>query len=69
MGRDVRLRQLKAVFVLELGRLSRTREGRATAFFALAPLLLSISGLVVRGQARPARVAPMPFAPHRYYRG
>ena len=25
--------------------------------------------LVVRGQARPARVAPMPFAPHRYYRG
>lgn len=25
--------------------------------------------LVVRGQARPARVAPMPFASHRYYRG
>jgi len=25
--------------------------------------------LVIRGQARPARVAPMPFASHRYYRG
>ena len=25
--------------------------------------------LVVRGQARPAKVAPMPFASHRYYRG
>lgn len=25
--------------------------------------------LVVRGQARPARVAPMPFVPHRYLRG
>ncbi len=25
--------------------------------------------LIVRGQARPARVAPMPFVEHRYYRG
>lgn len=25
--------------------------------------------LVIRGQARPAKVAPMPFAPHRYHRG
>ncbi|MGF1457351.1 MAG: glycine cleavage system aminomethyltransferase GcvT [Alphaproteobacteria bacterium] len=25
--------------------------------------------LMVRGQARPARVAPMPFVEHRYYRG
>ncbi len=62
MGRDVRLRQLKAVFVLELGRLSRTREGRATAFFALAPLLLSVSGLVVRGSALPPAQAERAFA-------
>lgn len=26
-------------------------------------------GLVVRGKTMPARVAPMPFAPHRYFRG
>jgi aminomethyltransferase len=25
--------------------------------------------LVVRGVPRPARVAAMPFAPHRYFRG
>ena len=25
--------------------------------------------LVVRGQARPAKIAPMPFVPHRYVRG
>ena len=25
--------------------------------------------LVVRGTPRPARVAPLPFVPHRYYRG
>jgi aminomethyltransferase len=25
--------------------------------------------LIVRGQSRPARVAPMPFVPHRYFRG
>jgi aminomethyltransferase len=31
---------------------------------AAAPLTL-----VVRGAARPAHVAPLPFVPHRYYRG
>ena len=25
--------------------------------------------LVVRGTPRPARIVPMPFAPHRYHRG
>ncbi len=25
--------------------------------------------LIVRGKAMPAKVAAMPFAPHRYYRG
>jgi aminomethyltransferase len=25
--------------------------------------------LMVRGTPRPARVAPLPFVPHRYYRG
>jgi aminomethyltransferase len=25
--------------------------------------------LIVRGTPRPARIAPMPFVPHRYYRG
>jgi aminomethyltransferase len=25
--------------------------------------------LMVRGTPRPARIAPMPFVPHRYYRG
>ncbi len=25
--------------------------------------------LIVRGQARPARVAPLPFTPHRYFKG
>jgi aminomethyltransferase len=25
--------------------------------------------LIVRGTPRPARVVPMPFAPHRYHRG
>ncbi len=25
--------------------------------------------LIVRGTPRPARVVPLPFVPHRYYRG
>ena len=62
MTRDVRLRQLKAVFLLELGRLARTREGRATVFFALAPLLLSGFGLVVRDSALPVAQAERSFA-------
>ena len=48
MSRDVRLRQLRAVFLLELLRLARSREGRATLFFAIAPVLLSIVSLTVR---------------------
>ena len=35
---------------------------------AHAALGTSIS-LMVRGTARPARVVPLPFVPHRYYRG
>ena len=62
MGRDVLLRQLRAVVLLELARLSRTREGRATAFFALAPLLLSVFGLVVRDSALPLAQAERSFA-------
>jgi ABC-type Na+ efflux pump permease subunit len=62
MTRDVLLRQLKAVFLLELGRLARTREGRATAFFAVAPLLLSVFGLVVRDSALPLAQAERSFA-------
>lgn len=46
--RDVRLRQLGAVFVLELKRLSRAREGRAALFFAAAPVLMSALALTVR---------------------
>jgi aminomethyltransferase len=29
--------------------------------------LATAIGLVVRGTARPARVAPLPFVPHRYH--
>jgi len=47
-GGGVRLRQLRAVFLLELVRLARSREGRATLFFALAPVLLSIVALAAR---------------------
>jgi ABC-type transport system involved in multi-copper enzyme maturation permease subunit len=46
--RDVRLRQLKAVFLLELKRLLRGREGRAAMFFAAAPFLLALAALTVR---------------------
>ena len=42
MTRDVRLRQLKAVFFLELKRLFRGREARAALFFAAAPFLLAL---------------------------
>lgn len=62
MRRDARLRQLKAVFLLELLRLARTREGRATVFFALAPLLLSVLGLVMRDSALPLAQAERSFA-------
>ena len=46
MSRDVRLRQLSAVVVLELRRLARSREGRAALFFAVAPALLSVFAVV-----------------------
>lgn len=48
MTRDGRLRQLKAVFLLELKRLLRGREGRAAMFFAAAPVLLSVLAVTVR---------------------
>ena len=62
MRRDARLRQLRAVFVLELKRLFRGREGRATLFFALAPVLLSIVGLTTRDTPLPAARAENSFA-------
>lgn len=49
--RDVRLRQLKAVFFLELKRLLRGREARAALFFAAAPFLLALVAHTVRDHA------------------
>jgi glycine cleavage system T protein (aminomethyltransferase) len=40
--------------------------GYVGAAHAVAGAALS---LLVRGAARPARIAPLPFVPHRYYRG
>ncbi|MDX9734154.1 MAG: hypothetical protein RBU36_08510 [Thermoanaerobaculia bacterium] len=62
MTRDVRLRQLGAVVRLELRRLFRGREGRATLFFALAPLLLAIVGLTARNTPLTAGRAENAFA-------
>ena len=56
-ARDVRLRQLRAVFRLELSRLFRGREGRATLFFAAAPFLVALAAHAVRDRvAVPGRV-------------
>ena len=49
MSRDVRLRQLKAVFLLELKRLVRGQEGRAALFFAATPFLLALLAGTARG--------------------
>ena len=62
MSRDVRLRQLGAVFRLELSRLFRGREGRATVFFAAAPVLLAVVALVTRDAPLPAGRAEHVFA-------
>lgn len=62
MMRDARLRQLRAVFALELRRLFRGREGRATLFFALAPVLLAILGLTTRDTPLPVGRAEHSFA-------
>jgi hypothetical protein len=48
VSRDVRLRQLRAVFLLELKRLFRGREGRAALFFAAAPFLLTAFVVFIR---------------------
>ena len=48
MTRDVRLRQLRAVFSLELRRLLRSREGRVTFLFALVPLALMVVVVTLR---------------------
>ncbi len=61
MSRDVRLRQLRAVFALELKRLFRGREGRATLFFAAAPVLLSIFAVTA-----PIRQMPVGRAEHSF---
>ena len=60
--RETRLRQLRAVFALELNRLFRGREGKATLFFALAPVLLSILGLATRDAPLPVGRAEHSFA-------
>ncbi len=62
MSRDIRLRQLKAVFFLELKRLLRGREGRAAMFFAAAPVLLSVLSLTVRHEPLSAGRAEHVFA-------
>lgn len=62
MSRDVRLRQLGAVFLLETKRLFRTREGRATVLFAFAPVLLVIVGLAGRDEPLPPGRAESAFA-------
>lgn len=61
MNGDVRLRQLRAVFALELKRLFRGREGRATLFFAAAPVLLSIVAVTA-----PMRQLPVGRAEHAF---
>lgn len=61
MNRDTRLRQLRAVFALELKRLFRGREGRATLFFAAAPVLLSIVAVTA-----PMRQMPVGRAEHAF---
>lgn len=50
MTRDTRIRQLKAVFLLELKRLLRGREGRAAMFFAAAPFLLALLAHTFRNE-------------------
>lgn len=62
MRSDLRRRQLGAVFALELKRLFRGREGRATLFFALAPVLLAILGLTTRNTPLPVGRAEHSFA-------
>ena len=62
MTRDVRLRQLRAVFILELKRLFRGLEGRATLFFAVVPILLSTLAVVTRDTPLPAGRAEHAFA-------
>ena len=51
MSRAVRLRQLRAVFVLELRRLFRGRDGIGVLLFAAAPFLLTSVVVFVRGEA------------------
>ena len=51
MSRDVRLRQLWAVFVLELRRLFRGRDGIGTILFAAAPFVLSAVVVFIRGES------------------
>ncbi len=60
--RDVRLRQLRAVFALESKRLFRGLEGRATLFFAAVPILLAILAVVTRDTPLPAGRAENAFA-------
>ncbi|HQN09275.1 MAG TPA: hypothetical protein PLL76_01945 [Thermoanaerobaculia bacterium] len=61
LRRDARLRQLGAVVRLELRRLFRGREGKATLFFALAPVLLAVVGLFARHDPLPAARAERSF--------
>jgi ABC-type transport system involved in multi-copper enzyme maturation permease subunit len=58
----MRLRQLRAVFVLELKRLFRGREGRATLFFAAAPFLLTAFVVFVRNDPVPPGRVETEFA-------
>jgi ABC-type transport system involved in multi-copper enzyme maturation permease subunit len=62
VSRDIRLRQLKAVFFLELKRIFRGREGHATLFFAAAPIFLAIVAITVRDTPQPAGRAEYAFA-------
>ena len=48
MSREVRLRQLRAVFVLELRRLLRGRDGIGALLFAAAPFLLTAFVVFIR---------------------
>jgi ABC-type transport system involved in cytochrome c biogenesis permease component len=51
MSRDVRLRQLRAVFVLELRRLFRGRDGIGAFLFAAAPFALIAVVVFIRGES------------------
>ena len=51
MSRDTRLRQLRAVFVLELRRLLRGRDGISAFLFAAAPFVLTVFVVFARGKS------------------